>query len=246
MKKLLPFLLLFFSAFAYADFLAEQQKFPRVRAALSEKTADITATLAAQQLSPQDLNILFVAVKHEGRLSLYAKKSADARYRLLKDYRIHAKSGVLGPKFRQGDKQVPEGFYHIDRFNPQSSFHLSLGLNYPNDADRQRSDAKNLGGDIFIHGSIWTIGCLPMTDDKIKEIYLYAVHAKNSGQNNIPVYVFPFDMTDEKMRVMSARFENRPQLLAFWQNLKQGYDKFMETQEAVKPVVGTEGKYLFN
>jgi hypothetical protein len=85
---------------------------------------------------------------------------------------------------------VPEGFYFIDRFNPESSYHLSLGLNYPNPSDRIRSDHGRPGGDIFIHGSNQTIGCLPLGDEAIEELYL-PPSMRGRGQRGIPCTSFP-------------------------------------------------------
>jgi murein L,D-transpeptidase YafK len=151
----------------------------------------------------------------------------------------------LGPKRRNGDRQVPEGFYHIDRFNPFSNFYLSLGINYPNPSDRKKSRAQRLGGDIFIHGSCVTIGCLPMTDDKIREIYLYAVHARNNGQTNIPVYIFPFRMTEGNFETYKQKYRQNQELIAFWTNLKTGFDKFERTKEALHISVNKDGNYDF-
>lgn len=166
-------------------------------------------------------------------------------YKLIAAYDICASSGQLGPKRKQGDRQVPEGFYTIDRFNPASNFYLSLGVNYPNRSDRKKSDAADPGGDIFIHGSCVTIGCLPMTDSKIKEIYLYAVYARNNGQNDIPVYIFPFRMTDGNFQTYKNRYAKNRELTDFWTNLKTGYDKFIAEKKALKVSVDNSGDYLF-
>ncbi|MDR0996189.1 MAG: hypothetical protein LBL69_00825, partial [Zoogloeaceae bacterium] len=130
-------------------FWVAQQQFSRVREAWRDKGAGIVDTLAEHGLATNDLNILLVAFKDEGQLQLYGKHQAEDKFRLLKTFGIVRKSGELGPKWQEGDKQVPEGIYRIDRFNPKSSYHLSLGLDYPNAADRKRSQAEKLGGDIF-------------------------------------------------------------------------------------------------
>ena len=145
----------------------------------------------------------------------------------------------------QGDEQVPEGFYYIDRFNPMSKFYLSLGLNYPNRSDKRKGKAGSLGGDIFIHGSCVTIGCLPMTDTHIKEIYLLAVHAKNNGQSKIPVYIFPFKMTDQNMATYKARYKDNKELTLFWENLKPGYDKFTKYHRELDIEVAENGDYTY-
>ncbi|MDR3212649.1 MAG: L,D-transpeptidase family protein [Azoarcus sp.] len=224
---------------ATQDFLAQQKQYVRVRDALREKGDVVARVLAARGLKPDALNVIFVAYKGD-TLEVHAKHPSSARYEKLAQYPVCAASGAPGPKRRQGDRQVPEGFYHIDRFNPASHYHLSLGVSYPNAADRIRSRAADLGGDIFIHGKCVTIGCLPMTDDKIKEIYLYAVYARASGQKEIPVYIFPFRMTPENM----ARHGNH-EAFAFWTNLKTGYDLFTANGEALTVRVASNGDYSF-
>ncbi|MDR1461392.1 MAG: L,D-transpeptidase family protein [Campylobacteraceae bacterium] len=247
MKKIiiLSLLLLGFVMAAQNSFLDEQKKYKRVRDALEEKNELILKSLSDTYLNIEKLNILFIAYKDEAILELYAKDKDNSSYKLLKRYDIVSNSGTLGPKSAQGDRQVPEGFYHINRFNPFSNFYLSLGINYPNAADKLRSDAKNLGGDIFIHGSFVTIGCLPMSDDKIKEIYLYAVFAKNNNQTNIPIYIFPFKMTEKNISKFSQKYNNDKKLLAFWQNLKEGHDKFSNTKEGLKFTTKKDGLYVF-
>ena len=154
--------------FAQQDFLSQQKKYARVRTAAAEKEAGITENLYKNGLATDNIHILIVAYKAERQLEIYAKKKNETIYQLIALYDVCSSSGGLGPKRKQGDGQVPEGFYTIDRFNPTSNFYLSLGINYPNQSDRKKSNASNLGGDIFIHGSCVTIGCLPMTDNKIK------------------------------------------------------------------------------
>lgn len=229
----------------HGDFLAEQKQYARVRAALQEKQPLLDSLLAKAGLHSDDLSVLLVAYKDHDRLEVYAKRKEAASYQKLRTYRICSRSGILGPKRRQGDFQVPEGFYHIDRFNPASNYHLSLGINYPNPSDRRKSQARNLGGDIFIHGSCATIGCLPMTDDRIKEIYLLCALARNNGQERIPVYIFPFRMNDANMAAYKQRFATNPGLLSFWDNLKTGHDRFMADHRQLDVRVLANGDYAF-
>lgn len=226
------------------SFLEQQMKYERVRTAFEKKQAVVAETLHKNQLKTNDLNLLLAAFKAERKLVIYAKSSSDKAYKPLVSYDVCRSSGKLSPKRRQGDWQVPEGFYHIDRFNPVSDYHLSLGINYPNASDSLKGVSGYLGGDIFIHGNCITSGCLPMTDDKMKEIYLYAVHAKNSGQGTIPVYIFPFDMTDTSYQNYRKEYEHDPDLLTFWANLKQGYDKFTNQEEELKFSVAKNGDYV--
>jgi len=230
---------------AGTGFLGQQKQYARVRGALRNKADALDRNLGALGLKSTNLNILIVAYKSEAVLDIYAKAQDAESYKKLVSYPICAASGGPGPKRRQGDGQVPEGFYRIDRFNPASNFHLSLGIDYPNAADRLKARAGNLGGDIFIHGSCVTVGCLPMTNTVIEEIYLYAVYARNSGQKVIPVYIFPFRMTRENMEKNEVTCREQPERLAFWHNLKQGHDKFTETGKALSVSVTKDGDYGF-
>lgn len=242
---ILLFAIFFPSFVVQANFLTEQKKYARVRTAIKEKQGFIEKNLKENQLTIDDFNLLFVAYKDNDLLEVYAKKKLGAKYKKINSYVICARSGQLGPKRKQGDEQVPEGFYHIDRFNPSSSFYLSLGINYPNLGDKRKSKAHNLGGDIFIHGSCVTIGCLPMTDNYIKEIYLLAVHAKNNGQSKIPVYIFPLKMTDQNLKTYKTKFKDNKELISFWDNLKIGYDKFFKDQKEISVKFAENGDYIF-
>ncbi len=227
------------------DFLTEQRKFERVRQAINEKGSILVERLKEVNLTIDNFQILLVAYKDEDVLELWVRNKSDRMFQKLNTYLVCARSGSLGPKRERGDNQVPEGFYHVDRFNPKSNFHLSLGLNYPNKSDRIKATANDPGGDIFIHGDCVTIGCLPMTDDKIKEIYSYAVFAKNNGQLHIPVYVFPFRMTSQNMVLYRERFKSHPDVLRFWTDIKPGFDLFEKTRKELKVEIDDTGSYKF-
>ncbi|MBI1222656.1 MAG: L,D-transpeptidase family protein [Bacteroidetes bacterium] len=226
------------------EFLNQQKKYSRVRAAISEKEHAWKIELGKKDLALNNFEMLLVAFKAEDELQLFARKKGTEKYSHLKTYRICAKSGSLGPKRSQGDGQVPEGFYHIDRFNPSSNFYLSLGLNYPNTADQIKA-VGNPGGDIFIHGSCVTIGCIPMTDDKIKEIYLLAVHARNNGQTKIPIYVFPFKMNDKNWNEQKRLLQKDSPLLSFWSQMKSGYNRFTRDYKPLQYTIDKKGDYQF-
>ena len=247
MKKIISlFSIILLCAFApKSNFLAEQKKYARVRTTISEKNNLLLENLKKNNLKVTELQIMLVAFKNEDIIELFAKNKADKTYKKIATYDVCARSGTLGPKRKSGDGQVPEGFYYIDRFNAASSFYLSLGINYPNQADKIKSTADKLGGDIFIHGSCVTIGCIPMTDDKIKEIYLYAVHAKNNGQNKIPVYIFPFKMNDKNLALHNAKYGSEPGLESFWKNLKVGYDKLEKEKKELAINIAKNGDYQF-
>jgi murein L,D-transpeptidase YafK len=207
------------------NFRTQQLKFPRVRAAFEAKGSAIDKRLKALSVRKEELQVFIRALKKEKELEVWVKNRKDKQYRLFETYAICASSGFLGPKRKAGDGQVPEGVYYIDRFNPSSNFHLSLGVSYPNESDRILGQG-NLGGDIFIHGSCVTIGCLPMTNEKIEEIYCLAVEAKNSGQAKIPVHIFPLRLTLESMNELRNRHRSDPVLVSFWQDLSSIYQYF--------------------
>ncbi len=136
--------------------------------------------------------VIFVGLKHEKILEVWACGKQD-RFSLIRTYPILAASGRLGPKLREGDRQVPEGLYKIESLNPNSMFHLSLRINYPNDFDRQqakRENRTNLGGDIMIHGSNASIGCLAMGDEAAEDLFILAAE---TGIDNISVILSPVD-----------------------------------------------------
>ncbi len=157
----------------------------------------------------------------------------------MKSYPILASSGSPGPKRREGDRQVPEGFYCIERFNPESLFHLSLGLNYPNASDRILSDREKPGSDIFIHGNNVTVGCLPIGDAAIEELYLLALDVRARGQQRIPVHLFPAKMAGAEWDAFVREHAN---LAAFWSGLQPGFDAFEATHQVPEVTVEPDGR----
>ena len=157
--------------FGSEDFFSGQLDEDRVKEAFKEKKSKILKMLKKKNLNENNYHTLLVAIKESRDILLYVRHRDSTKYELLSKYKICKSSGIPGPKRRSGDKQVPEGFYYIKVFNPQSRFYLSLGINYPNKSDSIRGYAPDLGGDIYIHGGCYTLGCLPVTDDLIKEIY---------------------------------------------------------------------------
>ena len=211
---------------AQTDFKARQMTFDRVKTAYKQKWELLKNELKTEGIG-KDYQLYLAAYKQEGRLEVWAKGKAQQKYSLFKIYTFCQHSGQLGPKVKEGDLQTPEGIYYITAFNPQSNFHLSLGINYPNETDLLRSAGQKPGSDIYIHGNCVTVGCIPITDDKIRELYVLAVEARSNGQAQIPVQIFPFKMTSENMAKLGGRF---PQHQAFWATLKSKYDLFDKTK----------------
>ena len=184
--------------------------------------------------------------KRERSLELWVRPTGEQQFSLLKTYAICALAGELGPKTRQGDSQVPEGFYFVDFFNPRSDYYLSLHLDYPNQRDRLTSGAPDLGGDIFIHGGCNSEGCLAVTDEGIKELYWMAVEARAVGQQRIPVHIFPARLEAVDLQALQTAFSTRPDLPQFWATLKPAYDFFEQTRTLPAVAVDARGTYRIN
>ena len=225
---------------AQKNFKAAQIKFERVEKAYQEKWETLEKFVKAEGFG-NDFSMVINAFKAEGKLEIWLKNNSDKRYKLFRTYDFCAHSGTLGPKVIEGDGQTPEGFYYINVFNPMSSFHLSLGVNYPNSVDLARTgkDRKS-GNDIYIHGKCVTIGCIPLTDEKIKEVYVLGVEARNSGQEKIPVNIYPFKMTDANLKKYAVQF---PVQVAFWKTLQPGYFAF-EKNKNLADIMEVKGKYV--
>jgi len=146
---------------------------------------------AEAKVSYPPREVTFVALKQEKKLELWARDTGE--FRFIRDYHIKAASGIAGPKLRQGDKQVPEGVYRIVGLNPNSNYHLSMKLNYPNAFDLFHAwdeGRTSPGSDIFIHGKAASIGCLAMGDEAIEELFVLTAHI---GAENVKVVIAPHD-----------------------------------------------------
>jgi murein L,D-transpeptidase YafK len=225
------------------SFKQTQLKFARVKDAFEEKEGAVKELFRTKGFEPKGQKIFLRAFKKEAELEVWIKHNDS--YQLLVVYPFCTTSGTLGPKRREGDLQIPEGVYHINHFNPYSTFHLSLGINYPNASDRILSDKRSPGGAIYIHGNCVSIGCIPITDDKIKELYLMAVEARNAGQEKIPVHIFPARLDDGVIDELAREFQTDAQTTEFWANLKEIYVDFESTRRLRNVRVNAKGRYYF-
>ena len=208
---------------------------PRSRDAVERQTTKLqkmTDSLGMKLGDPVFLRIF----KEPKELEVWIKKGN--RFSLFKTYPICFFSGTLGSKTRTGDGQAPEGFYRITpkAMNPNSNFHLSFNIGYPNAYDRSH---KYTGSEIMVHGSCVSIGCYAMGDENIEEIWTLMVNAFEHGQSAIDLHIFPFRMTDQKLKENS-----KTDWAPFWENLKEGYELF--EQNLVPPKVTVRDlKYAF-
>lgn len=137
--------------------------------------------------------LLILGIKDEKEVEVYVRDGPKNSWKFLKSYDIKAASGNLGPKLREGDKQVPEGFYKAESLNPNSRFHLSIRVNYPSPEDRRIAKLENrtnLGGDIMIHGKAKSVGCLAMGDEAAEELFVLTALA---GVANTVIWISPTD-----------------------------------------------------
>lgn len=188
------------------------------------------------------------AFKLEKKLELWISNSDTGSFILYKTYDICKLSGKLGPKRKEGDLQVPEGYYEIVDFNYHSKYLLSLGLNYPNESDKILSKYSKLGGNIYIHGDCVSVGCLAMGNENIKEIFKMCEIAKNRGQLHIPIHIYPINYNNYfdvgyLMRIIGG---NKEDLLLFENNLKEGFDIFEKNKYLPSISIDSVGRYLYS
>lgn len=160
--------------------------------------------------------------KQESELELWLHNGS--RFVLFATYPTCYWSGSLGPKLKEGDGQSPEGFYTVSasQLNPNSRWHRSFNLGFPNRFDRAHD---RTGSFLMVHGGCASIGCYAMTDPVIDEIWRLVTAALTNGQKRFAVHSFPFRMTERNMNWYADERWN-----AFWKDLKRGHDLFEESK----------------
>jgi murein L,D-transpeptidase YafK len=232
------------ASFSFVDF---QRTLPRPGDALKRKEDTLRKQFSEKNLQWPARYIYIRSFKYDGELEIWVRNDRKEAFKLFKTYKVCALAGTLGPKRMQGDYQVPEGFYYINEFNPNSNYYLSLGINYPNASDKVLSDSVSPGGDIYIHGSCVTVGCIPVTDKQIDEIYILAAYAKNNGQDFIPVHIFPVRYNNKKSADYLANFvKNDSRLKLFTERLESVYDHFELTRQLPVIMTNNYGDYVFD
>lgn len=230
---------------AAAPFVREQLRFNRVREARSNAEHAIKRLYRERGIKYPAAEVYLRVFKVERTLEVWVRAEGRDRFELLKSYRICALAGGVGPKRREGDEQVPEGFYNIDMFNPASSYHLSLRINYPNARDQAANSRRlDLGGDIFIHGGCRSEGCLAITDEGIDELYWMALTARAAGQQLIPVHIFPARFGPSwDSRPRKGLMHRDINVMSFWRSLKPGYYYFERHGRVPMMTVDARGRY---
>ncbi|MFC1657215.1 L,D-transpeptidase family protein [Candidatus Moduliflexota bacterium] len=216
---------------AVCSFAGDIPSSSRSRTAISRVRPSLEAELSGRGME-YGSGIYLRIFKKSRELELWIEKGGT--FELFRTYPVCSYSGKLGPKVKTGDRQSPEGFYHIrpKSMNPYSRFHLSLNIGYPNAYDRAHG---RTGSALMVHGNCVSIGCYATTDRKTEEIYALADAALGGGQEFFRVHIFPFRMAEGNMN----KYE-KSKWYTFWENLSEGYDNF--EKEKRPPDVTVRGK----
>jgi murein L,D-transpeptidase YafK len=188
-----------------------------------------------QKLGLTNGSPVFIRIfKEPAKLELWMEKGP--KYRLFRTYDICKFSGGFGPKLKEGDGQAPEGCYTVAarQMNPNSSYHLSFNLGFPNEFDQHH---RRTGSALMVHGKCASIGCYAMGDEAIEEIWTLCVGALEKGQGSFPVHCFPFPVTASNLKRHEAN-----EWIEFWKELEPVYSMFEKTRVPPRVVV-RQGKY---
>src|SRR5687768_11316063 len=235
------------SVSSVATFIDFQKTLPRPSEAMTKNEAMLKKQFEDKKLAWPAKYVYIRSFKYDSQLEVWVKNEIGAPFQLFKTYKVCALAGTLGPKRMEGDYQVPEGFYYINEFTPRSNYYLSLGINYPNVSDRILSDSLRPGSEIFIHGSCVTVGCIPITDQQIDELYILAAYAKDQGQDFIPVHIFPVRFNREKsVKYLESLTKADPSLKKFSERLEDAYDYFEKYRQLPVIMIGSKGDYIVN
>jgi murein L,D-transpeptidase YafK len=184
--------------------------------------------------------VAIVVYKYEMLAEIYLLSNSQ-HWTLFEQLNICAASGGPGRKLKEGDRQVPEGFYEVTVFNPRSKFHLSLGINYPNEADLVVANAEHPGGEIYIHGGCLSVGCCALTNQGVEPLYVLCDAARQAQKPQPKVLILPCRFSQTTMDWSSVEWA---QWQSFWTGLQQGYHWFIFNQKWPKMRIDEYGNYL--
>lgn len=218
------------TAFSLGVTRAARADIPRVEKIRKRVRPELETLFAEAGLTFPAKRLFLRAFKHERVLEMWGANDPDDPLTLIESHSVCAASGVLGPKRRWGDEQVPEGTYRIHKFNGWSGFHMSLRVDYPNDSDRARGKRGALGGAIMVHGDCVSIGCIAIQNDPIERVFVSVLAAHRAGRQKVPIHIFPtrFDEAGlARLAPLRADDEDRDRL---WTELQTVYEAFEETR----------------
>lgn len=213
----------------------------RARRAVESRRATVEGLFAAAKVPFPPAEMLFRAFKQEHELEVWASAAKGAPMSLVATYTICNLSGELGPKRREGDAQVPEGFYKIQYLWPNSRYHLELKVSYPSELDRRLAEkaSEPPGGNIMIHGSCASLGCLAMTNERIEELWTMA-SAFHGGDRRVHVHIFPARDIPALLRDPARAEHHR-----FWANLQEGVERFERSHRLFEVDADWRARYVF-
>ncbi|RYF81788.1 MAG: hypothetical protein EOO03_16420 [Chitinophagaceae bacterium] len=220
----------------------------RVAEAFNRSADSVKKQFEKQNLVWPPAEMYVRSFKYDRQLEIWVKGNSKEPFKLFKTYKVCMQSGTMGPKRMEGDYQVPEGFYYINEFNPNSNYHLSLGLNYPNASDKILSDGSRPGSNIYIHGNCVSTGCIPISDIPIEEVFIIASAVREQEQQEfIPVHVFPIRYNVKKsVEYLDNITKDNEALLAFNNNIKAAFEYFELKKKLPIIMVNQKGEYVFN
>ncbi|MHC5306014.1 L,D-transpeptidase family protein [Bartonella sp. LJL80] len=215
----------------------ETATLPQVGKATQELPKKVQDKMVAKNMEKYSPIVVRV-FKEESTVEVW-KQTRNGKYDLIASYDICKWSGKLGPKYMEGDRQAPEGFYTIrpGQMNPNSNYYLAFNIGFPNAYDQVNG---RTGQHLMVHGACSSSGCYSMSDENIAQIYAFGRDSFKGGQREFQLQAFPFRMTAANM----ARYRKDPNY-KFWTMLKEGYDIFEVTRRPAKVDV-CERRYVFN
>lgn len=233
--------------YAQPSFVEMQKANSTAATAFNKLEDSLKKQFEARNLTWPPQSLYIRSFKYDRLLELWVKANAEDSFTLFKTYKVCMQSGTIGPKRSEGDNQVPEGFYYINEFNPNSNYHLSLGINYPNASDKILSDVIHPGGEIYIHGNCVSTGCIAIQDMPMEEVYVVASHAKANGQDFIPVHIFPVKYDVKKsLNYLSQTVKGKQAVHKFTLGLKSVFDYFETNRKLPIIMIDKKGDYVIN
>jgi murein L,D-transpeptidase YafK len=237
-----------FSLFSFAQTAATEKPIVIKASIPTNKIEDtLKKQFEKQKIAYPPVAMYIRSFKYDRQMEVWVKPTEKEPYKFLKTYTVCQQSGTTGPKRMEGDYQVPEGFYYINEFNPNSNYHLALGLNYPNASDKILADQTRPGGAIYIHGNCVSTGCIPLTDAPMEEVYFLSSLVHTKGQDFIPVHIFPVKYNAPKSKAyLETTLKDNPALQLFNKNIRQVYDFFEIKKELPVIMINKLGEYILN
>jgi murein L,D-transpeptidase YafK len=208
----------------------------RARKARENKLTEVRQLFTAAKVSYPPRHLLWRVFKRERVLEVWAGAKEGAELTHVARYTICAASGDLGPKKKDGDSQVPEGYYVLDHFKNSSDYYLAMRVNYPNARDR---GLRYTGSAIMVHGNCVSIGCLAMGDERIQELWVMASALRVQGKA-VHVHIYP--ARDIAGLISATKDEG---LRSFWSNLQLGLTRFDKQHLLPRVTADRQGRYVF-